>query len=94
MYNQEEKETDELRARFTKWLEITLYRARLDYLKKQEREDRFAFMEDLPEGCWEVCEDKNLQTVLLSKDAFCFEDGMLEQVLSGKLYDAVFCTLI
>lgn len=31
------QERDELRARFTKWMEVTVYRARLNYLKAQSR---------------------------------------------------------
>lgn len=31
------QERDELRARFTKWMEVTIYRARLNYLKAQCR---------------------------------------------------------
>lgn len=41
MNHQQESEKDELRARFTGWLEVTLYRAKLNYLKKQEREIPF-----------------------------------------------------
>ena len=31
------QEQDELRARFTKWMEVTLYRARLRYLRKESQ---------------------------------------------------------
>lgn len=55
-----EQERDELRARFTKWMEVTVYRARLNYLKKQSRRVdtvplEYAHMEqlycqDMPDG--------------------------------------------
>lgn len=33
MNHQEKSERDELRAAFTGWLEVTLYRAKLNYVK-------------------------------------------------------------
>ena len=83
MYDQENKERDELRARFTKWMEITLYRARLDYLKKWERENRVILMEDIPESSYlEECNDDDPASFILSKDSFNFEDQALEQAFT------------
>lgn len=36
MSHQQNTERDELRARFTKWMETTVYRAKLKYLKRQK----------------------------------------------------------
>lgn len=61
MNHQEESGRDELRARFTGWLEVTLYRAKLNYLKKQEKERNTIcvgvlpeelLVEENPEGKW------------------------------------------
>lgn len=41
-------ERDELRARFTKWMEVTVYRARLNYLKEQSRRVDTVPLEDAP----------------------------------------------
>lgn len=49
MNHQEESGKDELRARFTGWLEVTLYRAKLNYLKKQEKERNTICVGTLPE---------------------------------------------
>ena len=50
MKHQEEQERDELRARFTRWMEVTLYRARINYLSRQAREqERFFLVEEIPE---------------------------------------------
>ena len=37
MSYQQKMEEDELWARFTKWLETTVYRARLKYLERQKQ---------------------------------------------------------
>ena len=42
-------ENDELRARFTNWLNKLIYRARLNYLKKQKNNPIMLSLEDIPE---------------------------------------------
>ena len=37
MNHQQKSERDELRARFTVWLETTVYRARLKYLEREKQ---------------------------------------------------------
>lgn len=59
MNHQQESEKDELRARFTSWLEVTLYRAKLNYLKKQDRERKTIYVEMLPE---ELLVEENLES--------------------------------
>ena len=49
VHHQKNEENDELRARFTKWLEVTLYRARVDYLKKQDSEKNMLYVPEIPE---------------------------------------------
>lgn len=46
----ENQERDKLRARFTKWMEVTIYRARLNYLKAQRRKVDEIPLEEAPIG--------------------------------------------
>ena len=46
---QQQYERDELRARFTAWLETTVFRAKLKYLRKHEQIIETISIEDLPE---------------------------------------------
>lgn len=48
MYEQS-TEKDELRARFTKWMEVTLLRARRKYLQKKKVDEAVLFLNDLSE---------------------------------------------
>lgn len=50
MSHQQKMEKDELRARFTKWLETTVYRARLKYLERQKPKIETISLEELPEN--------------------------------------------
>ena len=73
---------DELRARFIKWMEVTVYRARLNYLKAQSRhidtipleevEEHLRSPEDEGQWIWEIG----------STDSFDFEEEMLAAAFS------------
>ena len=80
MNHQQESEKDELRARFTGWLEVTLYRAKLNYLKKQDRERNTIYVEALPE---ELLVEENLESKwvhrLTEQNGFDFEEEKLER---------------
>jgi len=80
MNHQEESGRDELRARFTGWMEVTLYRAKLNYLKKQERERNAIYLEVLPE---ELLVEENLEWEwvhrLTEQSGFDFEEEKLER---------------
>lgn len=49
MSHQQNTERDELRARFTKWMEKTVYRAKLKYLERQKRWIETVPIEKVPE---------------------------------------------
>lgn len=50
MYTQQtQSEPDELRARFTRWLEVLIYRARGKYLQKEANRIKTISLEDIPE---------------------------------------------
>ena len=48
-HRQEYPERDELRARFTRWLETVIKRAKIDYLRKYENRPETISYEDIPE---------------------------------------------
>ncbi len=84
MNHQQKSEKDELRARFTGWLEVTLYRAKLNYLKKQERERNTIYVEALPE---ELLVEENLEYKwvhgLTEQNGFDFEEEELERAFQN-----------
>lgn len=80
MNHQEKSERDELRARFTGWLEVTLYRAKLNYVKRQEREKGMVYVDAFPEELW-VSEnpERNWIQGITEPGAFQFEEERLEK---------------
>lgn len=84
MNHQQESEKDELRARFTGWLEVTLYRAKLNYLKKQDRERKTIYVEALPE---ELLVEENAEWKwvhrLTEQSGFDFEEEKLERAFQS-----------
>lgn len=50
MNHQEGNQRDELRARFTVWLDTTISRAKLNYLKKLERQIQTVSLDEIPES--------------------------------------------
>lgn len=84
MNHQQESERDELRARFTGWLEVTLYRAKLNYLKKLGRERNTLYVGMLPE---ELLVEENMEQKwvhrLTERKGFDFEQGNLERAFQS-----------
>ncbi len=80
MNHQEKSERDELRARFTGWLEVTLYRAKLNYVKRREREKDIVYVDVFPEELW-VSEnpERNWIQGVTEPGAFQFEEERLEK---------------
>ena len=83
MNHQEKSERDELRARFTGWLEVTLYRAKLNYVKRLEREKSIVYVDVFPEELW-VSEnpERNWIQGLTEPGAFQFEEERLEKAFN------------
>lgn len=75
--NHQQDEEDVLRARFTKWLDIVIYRAKLKYLRKTETKLKLETVsfEELPESSQPVYEDRMQQND--SKSDFDFEEERL-----------------
>ena len=73
--NHQQENEDVLRARFTKWLDIVIYRAKLKYLRKNKAKIETVSFEELPESSQPVYEG-DLQQVT-SKTDFDFEEDRL-----------------
>ena len=56
MMNHQQENEDVLRARFTKWLDIVIYRAKLKYLRKNETKLETVSFDELPESSQPVYE--------------------------------------
>lgn len=73
--NHQQENEDVLRARFTKWLDIVIYRAKLKYLRKNETMLETVSFEELPESSQPVYEDR--MRLNDSKSDFDFEEERL-----------------
>ena len=73
--NHQQDYEDVLRARFTKWLDIVIYRAKLKYLQKTEERLETVSFEELPEGSQPVYTD-DLRKIESMTD-FDFEEERL-----------------
>lgn len=73
--NRNTNDRDELRAKFTGWLDLVTYRARLKYLKKKEKEAKTVSLEDISEAQLPVVSGPlELRT---SQNEFDFEEERL-----------------
>ncbi len=68
------QEGDELRGRFTKWMEVTLYRARLRYLRKESQKVGTVPLDEV--------EDWYSLTEISCKDSFEFEQDRLAEAFA------------
>lgn len=73
--NHQQDYEDVLRARFTKWLDIVIYRAKLKYLRKTETKLETVSLEELPESSLPVYKEDLHKG--FSKTAFDFEEERL-----------------
>ena len=78
--NHQQENEDVLRARFTKWLDIVIYRAKLKYLRKNETMLETVSFEELPESSQPVYEG-DFQQITLKTD-FDFEEERLANVFA------------
>lgn len=77
---QQDEYNGNLKARFTRWMEVTLYRARVDYLRRQKKEPAVTNRASFPEWMMveEDAEDVWLQEIA-GRDSFLFSDERLER---------------
>lgn len=74
---QSQPEPDVLRARFTCWLEVLVYRARRKYLRKEEHRIKTISLDDLPEEQWPI-----VPAPVLRETEFDFEEERLARAFS------------
>lgn len=77
---QQDEYSGNLKARFTGWMEVTLYRARVDYLRRLKKDPAVTSRASFPERMMveEDAEDAWLQEIA-GKDSFLFSDERLER---------------
>ena len=73
--NHQQDYDDVLRARFTKWLDIVIYRAKLKYLRKMDTKLETVSIEELPESSLPAYEESQYGNPL--KTEFDFEEERL-----------------
>lgn len=73
--NHQQDYDDVLRARFTKWLDIVIYRAKLKYLRKMDTKLETISIEELPESSLPTYEESLYRNPL--KTEFDFEEERL-----------------
>lgn len=73
--NHQQDYDDVLRARFTKWLDIVIYRAKLKYLRKMDTKLEMVSIEELPESSLPAYEESMYRNPL--KTEFDFEEERL-----------------
>ena len=73
-------ENDELRARFTNWLNKLIYRAKLNYLKKQKNNPIMLSLDDIPE---ENLRSTDIESLVEASDTNSFE---LEEEKLAKVF--------
>lgn len=81
MSHQQKMKKDELRARFTKWLETTVYRAKLKYLERQKQKIDTISIEELPENALSVSDKPFYDGV--PQSAFDFEEERLANAFAN-----------
>ncbi len=82
MYEQS-TDRDELRGRFTKWMEVTVYRARLNYLKALRRRVDTIPLEDVPiEKLCSLEGEKQWMREMRRADSLDFEEETLAATFS------------
>lgn len=74
-------EADELRARFTAWLDTTLFRAKLKYLENQKQKVEFVSLDEMPPDLIEDPAD-HYANVERSQTDFDFEEEKLAKAFS------------
>ena len=81
MNHQQKLERDELRARFTVWLETTIYRAKLKYLERQKRRIETVSIDEIPEDMLAVSGSEMYDQA--SQSAFDFEEERLAEAFAN-----------
>lgn len=81
MDHQQKLERDELRARFTVWLETTIYRAKLKYLERHKNRIETVSIEEIPEDMLAAPGSELYERV--PQSAFDFEEERLAEAFAN-----------
>ena len=73
------KNHDELKGRFTVWLEKVVRNAKINYIKKLKREPQLVYLEEIPES---VLTTQNSSYEVYTKSEFEFEEEKLSKAFS------------
>lgn len=74
-------QTDELRIRFTAWITVVVQRAKIDYIRKQNRQPKPVPLESIAEE--EFCSDDIFNNALVSAESFEFDDENVAAAFSA-----------
>ena len=73
------KNYDELKGRFTVWLEKVVRNAKINYIKKLKREPQLVYLEEIPES---VLTTQSSSYEVYTKSEFEFEEERLAEAFS------------
>lgn len=73
------KNYDELKGRFTVWLEKVVRNAKINYIKKLKREPQLVYLEEIPES---VLTTQSSSYEVYTKSEFEFEEERLSKAFS------------
>ena len=73
------KNYDELKGRFTVWLEKVVRNAKINYIKKLKREPQLVYLEEIPES---VLTKQSSSYEVYTKSEFEFEEERLSKAFS------------
>ena len=78
-HTEEYKNHDELRGRFTVWLEKVVKNAKINYIKRLKRQPPTLYLEEIPESALPA---QNLAANAYTKSEFEFEEERLAKAFS------------
>ena len=78
-HTEEYKNHDELKGRFTVWLEKVVRNAKINYIKSLKKQPQILYLEEIPESALPI---QNLTTDVYTKSEFEFEEERLAEAFS------------
>lgn len=74
-------QTDELRIRFTAWITVVVQRAKIDYIRKQNKQPKSVPLDEISED--EFCTEHNFNNAIESAESFEFDDKNVAEAFSA-----------
>lgn len=86
-HRQDYPERDELRAKFTRWLETIIKRAKIDYLRKYENRPEIISYEDIPEAeLLDLAQCESWPKITRMQSPYDFEEERLTKAFMELLF--------